>query len=98
MESESNLDIETNGLLHNVSTIHRLAIHDLEQVKRLRTMTQEMVSRFQEACKDSRTRTALLVTTLLATTYLLFANFTIGLISLTIWLILYYLADSITQT
>ena len=68
-------DIETDGLLYNVTTIHCLAIHDLDTKETVAyNDTGNARTDFKRLAKTHRTRTALLVTTLLATTYLLFAN------------------------
>ena len=91
MEWEVSLifDIETNGLLHDVSTIHCLAIHDLSTDQTIAyndTGSSEPISRGLQRLQD---RTGLLVTTLLVTTYLLSVNSTLGLATLLMWWILY---------
>ena len=59
MEREVNLifDIETDGLLENVTTIHCLVIHDLETKKRIRTTTQEIKNLFRGGYKGSMMQT-----------------------------------------
>ena len=75
-------DIETDGLLENVTTIHCLVIHDLETKTNVsRTTTQEIKSRFREAIQRLNDADCIIGHNILSvTTYLFSINSFLGLI------------------
>ena len=98
-------DIETDGLLRDVSQIHCLVIHDTDTEE-----TSSMIKRLTELLMNprrsqlsvvfsySKTLISLLVITLLIMTLTLLPNFTLGLDALVIVWILFSLVVYITLT
>ena len=91
-------DIETNGLLHDVSTIHCLAIHDLSTDQTLAyndTGSSEPISRGLQRLQDAD---RIIGHNIIGYDIPVIRKLYPWFGKLLIWLILYSLADSTTPT